>query len=227
MKTTLRIILVLVIGLGLVTSAGWAAEEKMPQSGFLHDYSLLKAKDPMKKAKWVYINKKANFSAYDKIMLDDVTFFVSEKADYKGIEAQELVAMSVAFKKACIMNLIGAYEFTDKPGAGVMRIRMAVTELVPSSSVAGTVTTIIPIGLVISSVKKVATGSHIGMGRVTFEGEMIDSQSGEILGAVIDSKVGSKRKITKSVSKWGHAIDIFNIWGQTFRTRLDNLSGRE
>ena len=227
MKTTLRFALVLIIGLSLVTNLGWAAEEKMPQSGFFKDYSMLKAKDPMNKAKWIYINEKAIFSAYDKIMLDDVTFFISEKADYKGIEAQELVDMSEAFKRAFIMNLRGAYEFTDKPGAGVMRIRMAVTELVPSSSVTGTVTTIIPIGLALSSVKKVATGSHIGMGKVTFEGEIIDTQSGETLGAVIDSRVGSKAKITKSVSKWGHAIDIFNQWGQTFRTRLDSLSGRE
>jgi hypothetical protein len=125
------------------------------------------------------------------------------------------------------MNLSGAYEFTDKPGPDVLRVRMAVTELVPTSSVTGTVTTIIPIGLALSSIKKVATGSHIGMGEVTFEGEMIDSQSGKTLGAVVDSQTGTKYKIAKSVSKWGHAIDIFNLWGQTFRTRLDKLSGRE
>ena len=208
-------------------NSGWAAEEKMPQTGFLQDYSLLQAEDPMKKVKWLYINEKANFSAYDKIMLDDVTFFLSEKAEYKGIEAEELVELSQAFHKAVIMNLSGVYKFTDKPGPGVMRVRMAVTELVPSSSVAGTVTTIIPIGLALSSVKKAATGSHIGMGEVTFEGEMIDSQSGEILGSVIDSQTGKKYKIAKSASKWGHAIDIFNEWGKTFRTRLEKLADRE
>ena len=208
-------------------NSGWAAEEKMPQSGFLQDYSLLQAEDPMEKVKWLYVNEKANFSAYDKIMLDDVTFFLSEKAEYKGIEAEELVELSQAFHKAVIMNLSGVYKFTDKPGPGVMRVRMAVTELVPSSSVAGTVTTIIPIGLALSSVKKAATGSHIGMGEVTFEGEMIDSQSGEILGSVIDSQTGKKYKIAKSASKWGHAIDIFNGWAKTFRTRLDKLAGRE
>ena len=207
--------------------SGWAAEEKMHQSGFLQDYLLLKTDDPMKKVKWLYINEKANFSAYDKIMLDDVVFFLSEEAEYKGIEVKEMTELGEAFQKAVIMNLSGVYEFTDKPGPGVMRVRMAVTELVPSKSVAGTVTTIIPIGLALSSVKKVATGSHIGMGEVTFEGEMIDSQSGEIMGAVVDSQTGTKYKIAKTVSKWGHAIDIFNDWAKTFRARLDKLSGRE
>ncbi len=227
MKTTLRTAMLLIIVLGLVTNVGWARDKKMPQSGFLQDYSLLKTKDPMKKSKWLYIDEKANFSAYNKIMLDDVVFFLSEKADYKGIEVQELVDLGEAFQKAVIMNLSGAYEFTDKPGPGVLRVRMAVTELVPTSSVMGTLTTVIPIGLALSFAKKAATGSHIGMAEVTFEAEMIDSQSGETLGAVVDSQTGSKHKIATSVSKWGHAIDIFNLWGQTLRTRLDKLSGRK
>jgi len=53
------------------------------------------------------------------------------------------------------------------------------------------------VGLAVSAVKKAATGSHIGMGGVTFEGEVIDSQSGEILGAVIDSKTGKNIKLVK------------------------------
>ena len=227
MKTTLRIALVFVISLNLITGVAWAGEEKMPQSGFLHDYSLLKAKDPMEKVKWLYTNEKADFSTYNKIMLDDVTFFLSEKADYKGIEAKELAELGKAFNQAVIMNLSGAYEFTDKPGPGVLWVRIAITELVPSSSVTGTVTTIIPVGLVLSSAKKAVTGSHIGMGSVTFEAEMVDSQSGEILGAVVDSETGKKYKVAKGASKWGHAIDIFNFWSQTFRRRLDRLSGRE
>jgi Protein of unknown function (DUF3313) len=227
MKTTFKIVLVLVISLGLVTSMGWAKEEKMPPSGFLQDYSLLKADDPMKKANWLYINEKANFSAYDKIILDDAVFFLSEKAEYKGIAAKEMAELSEAFLQALILNLGGVYNFTDKPGPGVMRVRMAITELIPNKAVAGTVTTIVPVGLVLSSAKKAVTGSHIGMGGVSFEGEMIDSQSGKILGAVIDSQTGKKYKVAKSVSKWGHAVDIFNSWAQTFRARLDKLSGRE
>ena len=226
MKTTFKIALVLIISIGFVTSIGWAAEEKMPQSGFLQDYSLLKSADPMKKVNWLHISEKVNFSAYDKIILDDVVFFLSEKAEYKGIEVKDLNELGEAFQKAVIMNLSGVYEFADKPGPGVMRVRAAVTELVPNKSVVGTATTIIPVGLAISTAKKAVTGSHIGLGEVTFEAELIDSQSGKILAAVIDSKTGKKYKLAKSASKWGHAVDIFNGWAQIFRARLDKLSGR-
>jgi len=98
------------------------------------------------------------------------------------------------------------------------KIRLAVT---------GTVTTIVPVDLALSAVKKGATGSHIGMGEVAIEGEVIDSQTNEILAAVIDSKSGKKYKIAKGASKWGHTIDIFNTWGQNIRARLDKRSGRQ
>jgi hypothetical protein len=78
-----------------------------------------------------------------------------------------------------------------------------------------------------SGVKKGATGEHIGMGEISFEAEILDSRSGEILAAVIDAESGKKYKIHKSVSKWGQTIDIFNKWAQTLRKRLDTLTGRE
>ncbi len=227
MKKIISTILAMMISFCFITGAGWAAEEEMPKSGFLQDYTLLKPDDPMKAVNWVYVNEKKDYSTYNKIILDDVVFFVSKDADYKGFEAQELADLGKAFQQAVIMNLSGAYDFTDTPGPGVMRIRLAVTNLVPSNSVTGTVTTIVPVGLALSAVKKAVTGSHIGMGEVAIEGEMIDAQTNEILGAVIDSKTGKKYKIGKSTSKWGHAIDIFNAWGKNIRARLDKRSGRE
>jgi len=227
MKKSILTILAMMIGFCLVTGAGWAAEKEMPKVGFLQDYSLLTAADPMKAVNWVYTNEKVDINTYDKVMLDDVVFFLSKDADYKGFEANELADLGKAFHQAVVMNLSGVYEFTDTPGPGVLRIRIAVTNLVPSNSVAGTVTTIIPVGLALSGLKKAATGSHIGMGEVSIEGEVVDSRTNEVIGAVIDSKSGKKYKIGKSTSKWGHAVDIFNTWGQNIRARLDKRSGRK
>jgi hypothetical protein len=227
MKKSILTILAMMIGFCLVTGAGWAAEKEMPKAGFLQDYSILKAADPMKAVNWLYVNEKVDINTYNKIILDDVVFFISKDADYKGFEAKELAKLGDAFQKAVVMNLSGVFEFTDTPGPGVLRIRLAVTDLVPSSSVAGTVTTFIPVGLALSGLKKAATGSHIGMGSVSIEGEVVDSQTNEVLGAVIDSKSGKKYKIGKSASKWGHAIDIFNTYAQSMRARFDKRSGRQ
>jgi hypothetical protein len=47
MKTTAKIALIMMIALALTVTSGWA-EEKMPQSGFLSDYSKLTQDDPLK-----------------------------------------------------------------------------------------------------------------------------------------------------------------------------------
>jgi hypothetical protein len=222
-----KISILCAISVFLIISVSWAAGYSMPKSGFLQDYSLLGKDNMMKKADKIYINKKTDFEKYDQIMLDDIVFMIADEAKFKGFEAKELADLADAFSKAIMMNLAGLYEFTDKPGPGVMRLRVALTNLNPNNPVTGTITTIIPVGILASGVKKGATGDHIGMGEVSFEGEMIDSQSGEILAAVMDAESGKKYKVTKSVSKWGHTVDIFNKWAQTLRKRLDKLTGRE
>jgi hypothetical protein len=227
MKEIIKKSVLCTLSVFLIISVSWAAGYSMPKSGFLQDYSLLGKDDMMKKADKIYINKKADWGKYDQIMLDDIVFMIADEAKFKGFEAKELADLADAFSKAIMMNLAGPYEFTDKPGPGVMRLRVALTNLNPNNPVTGTITTIIPIGILASGVKKGATGEHIGMGEISFEAEILDSRSGEILAAVIDAESGKKYKIHKSVSKWGQTIDIFNKWAQTLRKRLDTLTGRE
>lgn len=228
MKTVPKILLVMMIGFALMVATGCATGQKMPRSGFLTDYSLIKQGDPMMgKSDWIYVNESAVWGDYDKIMLDHVVFYFKEEADYKGIHPDELAELSEAFHLAVIEALSGVYTFTDKPGPGVMRIRLAITDLVPSKRVLGTITTIVPIGLAASAVKAAVTGSHIGMGEVSFEGEVLDAQTNQVLGATIDKEAGKKYRIDKSVTKWGHNKNIFEGWAKTLRERLDRLSGRE
>ncbi len=215
-----------IASIALIIGMQVTAAEKVKETGFLQDYSLLSKADPDGLVNRVYIKEGVDWSAYDTILLDDVVFFIADDAKYKGFEAEELSELGTAFRQSMIINLAGAYEFTDTPGPGVLRIRTAVTNLVPNNSVTGTVTTIVPIGLGLSAVKKAVTGTHIGMGQVAFEGEVIDAQTGEIVGAVMDAKTGEKYKVTKSISKWGHVRDVFNTWATNLRQRLDQRSGR-
>jgi len=86
---------------------------------------------------------------------------------------------------------------------------------------------IMPPALIASHIKKATTGTHIGMGRLSGEAELLDSQTGEILAQAIDTEMGKKYKIGKSFTKWGQVKDITNDWAESFRKRLDKLSGRE
>jgi hypothetical protein len=203
-------------------------KNEMPKAGFLSSYSNLKSSDGESGiSDWTYVNPKVDLTQYDKVMVDHVTIFYSEDADYKGIDASELSELSEVFHKAIIAALSPAYPMTDKPGPGVMRIRLAIVDLVPTSRVQSTISTILPIGLVVSLVKKGVTGAHTGMGSVSFEGEVLDSVSGAQLAAAMDHEYGKKYKLTKSMTKWGHAEDVMKGWATTLRSRMDKLVGKK
>ncbi len=226
MKTTVRIALVLMIGFTVMMVSIGATSKKMPQSGFLTDYSLLK-KDPEGLVQLMYFKDGANFGAYDKVIVDHATFFFKEDAEYKGIHPVELTELSQNLHKAFLGTLARAYSFTDKPGPGTMRVRLAITDLVPGKPVSGTMTTVVPFGLAASFIKKAVTGSHIGMGQISGEAELVDSRTGEILAAAIDNKMGQKHKLGKTFTKWGQVEAIFCDWAENFSKRLDKRSGRE
>jgi hypothetical protein len=226
MKTTLKICLAIMIGFAVIMVSVGATSKKMSKSGFLTDYSLLK-KDPEGVVQWMYFKDGANFGAYDKIIVDHATFFFKEDANYKGIHPDELTELAQNFHRAFLGTLAGAYSFTDKPGPGTMRIRLAITDLVPGKPGTGVMTTIVPFGLAASFIKKAVTGSHIGMAQISGEAEVVDSQTGEILAAAIDNKMGQKQKLGKSFTKWGQIEAIFNGWAENFTKRLDKRSGRK
>jgi len=176
---------------------------------------------------WYYAKEGLNLGSYNKIMLQHVAFFLSEDSDYKGIQADEMNELADAVHATLIEALSADYTFTDKPGPGVMVLRFAFTDLTANKPVMGTVTTIIPVGLILSAGKKAVTGTHMGMGTASFEGELVDSQTNEILMAAIDTKTGKKYKIHKSTSKWGQTKEVLKMWAIDFAKRLDSASGRK
>lgn len=224
MKTTFKIFLVLIIGFALTLATG-CGQKKSP-SGFLQDYSYLKP-GPRGGADLLYIKKDVNFSVYNKVMIDQVVFYFSEDAKYKGIDPNELKELADAFHKAFADELADDYPIVAEPGPDVLRIRTAITELVPSKPALNTITTIIPIGLGISSLKRVVTGTHTFVGQASVEMEVLDSKTNELLAAAIDKKAGKKYQVVEGIQKWGHVKDAFTFWAKRLRSRLDDLQGKK
>jgi hypothetical protein len=121
------------------------------------------------------------------------------------------------------MALSDVYTITDKAGKGTMRLRLAVTDLVNSKPVAGTVTTVISSIAAEGSTKK-EVKAYIDTKSISIEAELLDSLTDERLAAVIDQKVAQKHKLGKSAQKWGQAKEMFTQWTETFRRRMYRLS---
>lgn len=207
MKRIVWIAAAVVIGLALTAPAGFAAD--MKYSGFLGDnYKNLQpgSKDG---AKEVWLKPGVMFGKYNKYMVDSVIFFLADDSKYKGIDPNEMKELSDGFNQAIVDAFKGKYPIVTEPGPDVARIRIAITGFRPSNPVVGGISSISPMGMVFSLVKKGATGSWSGAGATAAELETLDSLSGDVIAAAFDERTAG---YTERFSKWGSAQEAFKFW---------------
>jgi len=213
---------IIVLSAALWCSAAQAGLEVKEYSGFLGDYSQLKP-GPEGGAKMVYLKDGVDFSKYNKIMMDQVVFYFSPNAKNKEIDPEQMKELAEMFHKAVFDALGTAYPLVDEPGPDVMRLRTAITDIDLPNRTLNTVTTVVPIGLAVSLVKKGATGKGNFVGEISMEIEVLDSMSNERIAAAADRRAGGK---VASMSKFGTAEDAFKFWAQRLRMRLDEFHGK-
>ena len=162
-----------------------------------------------------------------------MTVFPSKKADFKGINANDLTLLQQYFRDAVVKALTenSGYQVVEELGPGVVRIRAAFTDLVPVNSVMNTVTTIIPQIRLTSGIIGAATGSNLFVGQVGLEVEFLDAQSNERLAAVASKQAGKKYvpftgKKFEPTSTWGQVQQEMDYWALKLRKRVDQLHGK-
>jgi len=101
------------------------------------------------------------------------------------------------------------YKIVYKAGAGVARIRVAITDLRKTNIVFAAVPT-----------ARVTTG--LGVGGAAIESEMVDSVSGKQITACVESKPGSRIPFT-GLSDWGGAKHAMDEWVSQFRKQLAEM----
>ena len=113
-------------------------------------------------------------------MVDSVIFFLADKADYKGIDPQEMKELADAFNKDLVAAFKEKWPIVAEPGPDVARLRIAITNIQPSKPGYSAVTSVIPVGLGVSLVKKGATGGWSGSGDTCIEVMALDSTTEEV-----------------------------------------------
>lgn len=209
MKTTLKILTVLLVGLTFLSYDAPAADTKY--SGFLGDNYQLLEPGPKDGVKMRYLKPGVDFTKYKKLMIDQVTFFFADDSDYKGIDPTEMKELADEFNQKLINVLRPLCPIVSEPGPDVARIKIAITNVKHSKPVVSAVTSIIPIGLAVSTVKKGATGSWSGSGSTSSEMVILDSSTNDIIGLAVDDR---KAGFTARFSKWGSASEAFEFWAK-------------
>jgi len=222
MKTAARVLLAAVIGVVFLISTAFAADP--PFSGFLGSESVYKQLKPGSEgeAKLRWFKPGVDFKMYNKFMVDSVIFYLSDKAEDKGIDPQEMKDMADSFNKEIVAAFKDKYEIVAEPGPDVARIRFAITNVKPSSPGVSAVTSILPIGLGVSLVKKGATGGWSGSGETGAELMVLDSTTGDVIARAVDQR---QAEFSQRFSKWGSATDAFKFWAERLVLFIDDAKG--
>jgi hypothetical protein len=195
------------------------------ESGFLGDDIYAKLQPDPGNSDWlIYFKSPDVLKGSDTFLLDHVKVFFVPEVQQRDINPADQTKLEDYFTKAIRDELqAGRYNLVDAPGPGVKVLRFAITNVEPNggkTNAAVTGTTAVATHAVAPGVGELVP--RLKVGKVSIEGEMVDSASGEVEMAFMTSKSGRRFfSGLKAFQKWGDIDAAFRSWAKNFRHRLD------
>jgi len=187
----------------------------MEESGFLKDYSQLH-ESKGDAAKMIYIDTLANWSKYDKIYIEPIELWKADDPETKlGKLDKEQQQMLVDYFYTALSNSLSKnFEIVNQAGPGVLVIRGAITEAKKCRPVSNLVSTVMPIGMALSLVKRGIFGTGMGVGECQVEAELLDGATGRVVAAGMDRRAGTKALRTKFDGTFGDVKLAMDFWAE-------------
>lgn len=191
---------------------------KAPKWGFLGDYSQLKEVGG-DRAMLVYLNPEADFSLYDKVILDSVSIWYTENSKLGNTPEAELDNLAHYLYASVRKQLEKDWQIVEQAGKDTLRIRLALTEAVGASEQMNNITTYLPPARLLSEGANLTTGSHLFVGEAAGEMEILDSTTGARIGAFVDRRTGGKH-YEGAVGKWSDVKKACDFWAELIRAEM-------
>jgi hypothetical protein len=193
-----------------------ATVENAPRSGFISNYSQLK---PEGRSTLRYINRSANWKAYNKIMFEPVAVILSDNPEYSANN------LSPAVKKRIADGMLNAmkqavgqdFQLVNTPGPDVIRIRSAITGI-QATDPALTPTDFIPVKAVFNA-GRAAAGMSPRVVEITGEMEILDPNNRQIAAGIASRKADESLPQGKSIT-WDDMDKLINTWAKRFHNVL-------
>lgn len=209
------------LGLGVVacTTTKQPRASSIQYSGFLRDYSQLE-KGRKNYPVLSYVKPGLSLANYHSLWVEPPVIYLS-KESLKKLKREDIERVVGFAYEGGRSAMGGTVKIVQQPGPGVMRIRWAITELQPASKM-NIVTGVVWQAQLAQVALSEGTDTHLFVGRISVEFEILDSLTGEVLMSGIDSRVGSNA-IQNVGSTWGDVQDAFKLWGERFLENLTDL----
>ena len=209
------------------TSMAYSADEA-EFTGFLSGYERLEVV-PGEGVSYTYIAPEAfaRGNTYVGLMIDQPEIFISEDSKYKGIKPADMTLIAETLRDAMAAELGGLYEIVDEPGENVLLLRIALGN-VDLKKTKRKLLAYTPAGAVVHAgvnLQKSVMGKTQLRGAVV-EIEFIDTQSGEVMGQIIDVRARSQEpggaEDARPELNWDLIVKVFHTYGKRIACRVGN-----
>jgi len=217
----LKLIIVLTIAF---TSQAWSAGQPK-----LSEFVMSPAPDmkpiPAMEGAWYWNKPGLEFNKYDKILLEAIEIFLAPDSRYKGINADQMKALSDTMRAVMIAALEPDYPVVSKTGPGVLVARIAITNVYldkPKHRLGQ----YSPIGLLASGVNKIAgKPKNFSIKNASVEAEMFDFEIGERVAVRTDTSPLRGLNEDPEELTWVTIEESLKVYGKRFRERVDQVRG--
>ncbi len=192
----------MVVAVGLMLIQCGCGSKSAARTGFLSDYSRLRTESSTSLR---YINDRV-LARYSSFIVDRVQVHFHSGSKSKGKLTQQQIGDLTSYMHANIVVAVknSGNKVVYQPAPGVARIRVALTDIKKTSA---------------ANILPQASLVGVGLGGASMEAEIVDSMTGEQIGAVVESQKGSRIPFS-NLGEWTTAKKIMDDWGKRLQQRL-------
>jgi len=209
------------------------------RSGFLSDYARL-APVPGGEGVRCWRAGNVDWRRYDKVLVTRMRVTL-KPGQVKSVDPSDLKTLLDYFHGALVADLRPQWQIVERPGPGVLVLRIALTDLTPTQVADSLIGTAAPYGFVAEIGSGAVTGLPAGatpyLGETGIETQLRDGATNAILAECEDTEVGRKyaadlnagasgaatawvNGYLSSFSSWQYAKDAFDKWAALTARRL-------
>lgn len=162
---------------------------------------------------------------YTKIILDPMVMYRQPQHLGGGNSNENAQMLLNYFFNKMYLALSKHFEMVDKPGPGTLRLQGAITDYEQSWVALDMISTVVPQLRATAELKGLATDKPSFVGGVQAEAKISDSETGKVIAAVVDRRVGGK-KLTKGTDSWADVKNAMDFWALQTSYRACQLTQR-
>ena len=208
----------------LIVFQGNAIAEGPPESGFFDDYSLLQPAE----APWIdylYVTEKyaGEMAAVQAIVIPQPELFLSPDSEYRGMKPDDMKMITDSMRQIFAETFAESYQIANSPGPNTLVLELAFSNLHLKKKPRVPVVGWLPPAYVLTSLKRKLLddfADNVLLTELVWEGQIRDSQSGEILGQVL-LQLGDRAN-KKEFTSWDELILAVAVAAERLRCRFEN-----